>query len=226
MSAGPRGILPAEAAITTAQPILLATMVGPPGQSHTMAGPPGQGHPTRTEPLRQGHQDKAMRQGHQAGGTLKPQVCRHSRLRVETAGETESPRGTRLPLSPRGTPRHPVFLGGGEKSPEAPSESGQVCASHRPRCTRWCRPGDQGGDVGRALPSVPFFHRAPQLTGTPTACPATPSGRRCRLRTPRGPAPATVARPGDTDVTSRRDGGCGAHRQPGLPPRFIHPEPN
>lgn len=167
-----------------------------------------------------------MRQGHQAGGTLKPQVCRHSRLRVETAGETESPRGTRLPLSPRGTPRHPVFLGGGEKSPGGSVRIGSSLRESQATLHPLVQTGGPRGYVGRALPSVPFFHRAPQLTGTPTACPATPSGRRCRLRTPRGPAPATVARPGDTDVTSRRDGGCGAHRQPGLPPRFIHPEPN
>lgn len=178
----------------------------------TTAGPPGQGH--------------AMQQGHPGGGTLKPQVCRHSRLRVETAGETESPGGTRLPLSPRGTPRHPVFLGWWRKEPRRPrigSSLRESQATLHPGADRGTKGGcGASGLLCTFLPQSPSTHRDPDSL----AWPATPSGRRCRLRSLRGPAPATVTRPGDTDVTSRRDGGCGARRRPGLPPRFIRPEPN
>lgn len=170
---------------------------------------------------------------------MKPQVCRHQvtqrRPRVKTAGETESPpRETQLPLSRKGHEDTPTPRGGEDKRSRGP-ESGQVCSSHRPRCIYWCPPGDRGEPWGAGSPSVSAIHKDLPNPQSPDC--SSPDGPHSLA----GPRPAGVAvpcerlgnrhppqspLPGDTDVTSRRDGSSGARRRPGLPPRFVRLEPN
>lgn len=110
--------------------------------AHPSSWPPWRGHQDRATP-RRGHQDKAMRQGHPAGGTLKPQVCRHSRLSRDSRGNRVTKRDSAAFESTRNaeTPRLPRVVE--KRAPEAPNrvKSARVTGHSAP----WCRPGDQGG---------------------------------------------------------------------------------